>query len=194
MKKNKNTFDVDIDFGDRSKILDVLPNHVSAAIMRNGEIIKHNTGVYFTDIPKDPICNICTIDHKEAEARGYLKFDLLNVNLYNQITDEAHLDRLMTIEPDWNRLAEESFTEQLIHISNYTSLVREKMPSTIPQMAMFLAAIRPAKRHLIHLTWKQMNEKIWDVNEGEGYQFRKSHAIAYACLVKVHMNLLNGIV
>ena len=38
--------DIDIDFGDRTQILDLL-KHTPASIMRDGKLVKHNTGVYF---------------------------------------------------------------------------------------------------------------------------------------------------
>jgi DNA polymerase III alpha subunit len=56
---------------------------------------------------------------------------------------------------------------------------------------MFLAAIRPAKRHLIGRTWKDVNDTVWDKDQ-TGYSFKRSHAVAYAQLVVVHMNLLKG--
>jgi hypothetical protein len=61
--------------------------------------------------------------------------------------------------------------------------------NSIPRLAMFLAAIRPAKRHLIGRTWKDVNETVWD-KDPTGYSFKRSHAVAYAQLVVVHMNLL----
>jgi len=57
-------------------------------------------------------------------------------------------------------------------------------------MAMFLSVIRPAKRHLAGLTWREVGIKVWDKPEGNGYFFKKAHAISYAQLVAVHMNLL----
>jgi hypothetical protein len=68
-----------------------------------------------------------------------------------------------------------------------------KMPepvNSIPRMAMFLAVIRPAKRHLIGKTWKEVGETVWDKPADDEYYFKKSHAVAYAHLVAVHMNLI----
>ena len=62
---------------------------------------------------------------------------------------------------------------------------------SIPRLAMFLAAIRPAKKHLIGLPWREVAKTIWDKGS-DGYSFKKSHAIAYAQLVVVHMNLLTA--
>ena len=42
--------DVDIDFADRKKILDLI-QHIPARQENNGEGRNHNCGVYFTPIP-----------------------------------------------------------------------------------------------------------------------------------------------
>ena len=54
---------------------------------------------------------------------------------------------------------------------------------------MFLALIRPGKKHLIGKSWKDISQSVWD-KDATGYTFKKSHAIAYAHLVVVHINLL----
>jgi hypothetical protein len=184
--------DIDIDFGDRTQALRLLDG-IPASILRDERLVPHNTGVYFTDIPVDPFTGRASLDYETAEARGYAKLDFLNVSLYTQIKNEQHLTDLIAQEPDWASLYDRNFCGQLIHIGNhYDTLV--KMPeavNSIPRMAMFLAIIRPAKRHLIGLPWKDVAATIWDKNE-EGYQFKKSHAVAYAHLVAVNMNLLSS--
>ena len=120
--------DIDIDFGDRARILSLLA-HTPASIMRDGNLVKHNTGVYVTDIPQDPFTGIASIDHKIAEDRGYSKLDFLNVSLYTQIKSEEHLTQLMK-EPLWDLLNEREVCEQLIHINgHYDTLV--KMPEPV---------------------------------------------------------------
>jgi hypothetical protein len=96
-------------------------------------------------------------------------------------------------DPDWSVLKDRNTVEQLIHLGNSYDLI-QRMPEpidSIPRLAMFLAAIRPAKRHLIGRTWKDVNETVWD-KDHTGYSFKRSHAVAYAQLVVVHMNLLKG--
>lgn len=181
--------DIDIDFADRDQalaVLDVTP----ASIIRDGKLTKHNTGVYATDIPVDPFTGWASLDYNVAEDRGYMKLDLLNVNLYKQVQDELHLVELMR-EPDWTKLYDPSICQQLIHINNhYDTLLKMPEPvDTIPRLAMFLAVIRPAKRHLIGRTWSEVSKTIWDKVDGE-YAFKKSHAVAYATLVVVNLNLL----
>lgn len=181
--------DVDIDFGDRDKILKLIP-HTPAAMKNVTPIRKHATGVHVTKVPYDPVNDMANLDYSVAEQRGYLKLDFLNVHIYNHVRDENHLIELMR-EPDWSKLKDKNFVEKLIHLSNhYWSL--QKMPepvNTIPRLAMFLAVIRPSKKHLIGKTWKEVSETIWDKDDS-GYSFKKSHAIAYAHLVVVHMNLI----
>lgn len=182
--------DIDIDFGDRTRALDLI-QHTPAGIVRDGQLIKHNTGVYVTDIPVDPFTGVASIDHKLAEDRGYMKLDLLNVSLYTQIKNEEHLQQLLATEPLWDLLLERQVCEQLIHINNhYDTLMRMPEPvNSIPRMAMFLSIIRPAKRHLIGQTWSEVAKTVWDRPDDDEYYFKKSHAVAYAHLVAVNLNL-----
>lgn len=185
--------DIDIDFGDRTQALKLL-EHTPASILRDGEWVPHNTGVYVTDIPTDPFTGRAIIDYESAEARGYAKLDFLNVSLYTQIKSESHLQELIAQEPEWDRLYEPEFCGKLIHVGNhYKTLI--KMPeavNSIPRMAMFLSVIRPAKRHLIGETWAEVAKTVWDKPAEDEYYFKKSHAVAYAHLVVVNMNLLSN--
>ena len=181
--------DIDIDFADREQVLNLL-NVTPAGIIRDGKLVKHNTGVYATDIPVDPFVGSASLDYNVAEDRGYMKLDLLNVHVYKQVRDESHLIELMR-EPDWTKLYDSSICAQLIHINNhYDTLLKMPEPvDSIPRLAMFLAVIRPAKRHLIGKTWKEVAASVWNKVDGE-YSFKKAHAIAYAHLVVVNLNLL----
>jgi hypothetical protein len=181
--------DIDIDFADRDQVLAVL-DVTSASIIRNGKLTKHNTGVHPTEIPVDPFTGYASLDYNDAEDRGYIKLDFLNVNLYKQVRNEQHLVELMR-EPDWTQLYDPSICAQLIHVNNhYDTLLKMPEPvDSIPRLAMFLAVIRPAKRHLIGRTWKEVSATVWDKVEGE-YAFKKSHSLAYSQLVVVNLNLL----
>ena len=181
--------DIDIDFGNRDEILKHI-RHTPAAMRNVSPIRKHATGVHITDIPYDAVNDMANIDYAEAEKRGYLKLDMLNVHVYSQVKSEEHLIELMG-DPDWDMLKDKKIVEQLIHLSNhYQSLQRMPEPvNSIPRLAMFLAVIRPAKKHLIGKSWKTIAESVWE-KESDGYHFKKSHSVAYANLVVVHMNLL----
>jgi len=181
--------DIDIDFADREQVLRLL-DVTPASIIRDGKLTRHNTGVYATDIPVDPFSGSASLDYNAAEERGYMKLDLLNVHVYKQVQSEEHLIKLMQ-EPDWAKLYDPSICAQLIHINNhYDTLLKMPEPvDSIPRLAMFLAVIRPGKRHLIGKTWKEVSATVWDRVEGE-YSFKKAHAIAYSQLVVVNLNLL----
>jgi hypothetical protein len=182
--------DIDIDFADRDEVIRLL-EVTPASILRDGKLVRHNTGVYATDVPVDPFTGQASLDYNLAEDRGYVKLDFLNVNLYKQVRDEAHLVELMQ-EPDWARLYDPEVCAKLMHVNGHYDLLLQ-MPEpvdTIPRLAMFLAIIRPAKRNLAGKTWKEVAETVWDKPADDTYYFKRAHAVSYAQLVVVNMNLL----
>lgn len=188
----KFTSDVDIDFADRTQVLEII-KHIPATIRTNNQEQKHNTGIYVTNIPQNPFNGQSSIDYKEAEQRGYIKLDLLNVHVYSQVKDQQHLNDLMNTEPPWHLLRDKAFCEQLIHIGNhYQSIISMPEPvDSIPRLSMFLALIRPGKRYLIGKSWKEVAESVWIRPDDNSYYFKRSHSVAYAHLVVIQMNLLN---
>lgn len=181
--------DIDIDFGNREDILQHI-KYIPAAMRNVKPLRKHATGIHVTDVPVDAVNNMASIDYTDAEKRGYLKLDLLNVHVYEQVRDEEHLVSLMR-NPNWAKLNEPKFVEKLIHLGNHYQNMK-KMPEpvdSITRLAMFLAVIRPGKKHLMGKRWVDVGASVWDKGT-DGYTFKQAHAIAYAHLVVVHMNLL----
>ena len=117
---------------------------------------------------------------------------MLNVGIYQQVKDEAHLIDLMNREPKWEHLKIREYCEKLTHIGNHYDRLMSLPESidSILKMAMFLALIRPAKRYLIGKPWTEVEKHIWESTDS-GFAFKKSHSLAYAMLVVVHMNLLS---
>lgn len=183
--------DIDIDLADRNTILGLI-KAVPARQENNNQIKKHNSGVYVTDIPFDPVNNCASIDYQEAERRGYFKIDLLNMSVYQLVRDSAHYEQMLKRSVPWSRLLEREFCEKIVHIGNHYELVQKLRPDSIPRMAMFLAVIRPAKRHLAAKNWTEIAQEIWNRPEDDGYFFKKSHAVGYAQLVALHMNLIDS--
>ena len=181
--------DIDIDFADRKKVLDVI-QHVPAAMKENSTFKKHNTGVYCHSIPYNPLTDTASIEYKKAEDRGYFKIDFLNVSIYKDIRDEAHLKTLMDTEPLWDLLEQDDFSSLLFHVNGHGSILRQMKPTSILQLAAVLAMIRPAKRHLIGENWTTVMETIWTKPTDGEYYFKKAHAVAYAMAVAVQMNLI----
>jgi len=187
-----NRGDIDIDFANRDRALAGM-NYVPASIIKDGKITKHNTGVYFHDVPQDPITGLCSVDYEAAESRGFFKLDFLNVGVYEQVRDEAHLLDLMHRPIDWEVFGIPAFVSQLFHLGNYGDLTARLKPKSIEHIAMILALIRPGKRHLQKQCERRgfdsIRDEIWTKGEA-GYEFKKAHAVSYAMLVYVHANLL----
>lgn len=180
--------DIDIDFADRESVLKLIQH--TPARQSNGR--KHNSGIYITDIPQDPTTGCAALDYETAEARGYFKIDLLNMSVYGLVKDPAHYKLMLTAEPPWAKLwTDPDWAEQLVHVGNYTELLRTMQPDSIPRMAAFISVIRPGKAHLQNRPWSEVFDSVWDGDLSRGYVFKKAHALGYAALVALHMNLLN---
>jgi hypothetical protein len=181
--------DIDIDFADRNKILDII-KHVPASRLENSIFKKHNTGIYCHEIPVNPLTGLASIDYETAEQRGYFKIDFLNVGIYDGIKNEDHLLKLINQEPLWDLLEQDDFTNLLFHVHGHGSVLRAMKPTNIEQLAAVLAMIRPAKRHLIGRPWNEITTEVWTKPTNGEYFFKKAHAIAYAQAVAVQMNLI----
>jgi len=181
--------DIDLDFPDRTRALDVI-KHIPAAMSDNGTFKKHNTGVYCHSIPYNPLTETASIDYKQAEDRGYFKIDFLNVSVYKDIRDEAHLTRLLNTEPLWDLLLQDEFVNLLFHVNGHGTILRQMKPTSIEELAAVLAIIRPAKRYLIGQDWSVVKNEVWQKPNSDEYYFKKSHAHSYAALVVIHMNLI----
>lgn len=183
--------DIDIDMPDRSRLLELI-QHVPARQTVDGRPRRHNSGIYVTDIPRDIVNGCAAIDYESAESRGYFKIDLLNMSVYQLIQDPEHYEQMLSQEPPWSRLwTDAPWASQLVHVGNYVDLLREMQPDSIPRMAAFISIIRPGKAHLQRRPWAEVFASVWDGDASRGFVFKKSHAISYAMLVKLHMNILN---
>ena len=182
--------DIDIDFANRDLVLDKI-KHVVAARIEGNDAKKHNTGVYCHEIPANPLTGLASIDYDEAENRRYFKIDFLNASVYNDIRDESHIVELLKVEPLWDLLEQKDFCDMIFHVNGYHELIARLKPKNIEQLAMFLALLRPGKKHLIPICQEKgfdaIKDEIWVKNE-EAYTFKKSHAVAYAHAIVVQMN------
>ena len=178
--------DIDIDFADRNGVLEII-QHIPASL-DGGK--RHNTGVYCHEIPVNPLTGLASIDYRTAETRGYFKLDFLNVNIYRDVKDNEHLERLMNTEPLWDLLEQDDFVNLLFHVNGHGNLLRQTKPRIVEQLAAVLAMIRPAKRYLVGQDWDAILKEVWVKPTGDEYYFKKSHALSYAMAVIVHMNLI----
>ena len=185
--------DIDIDLADRNKLLSLI-SHVAARQGSEGQVRRHNSGIYVTDIPYDPVNQCAAIDYEAAESRGYFKLDLLNMSVYQLIKDPAHYQQMLDLEPSWCRLWQDpEWAGKLVHVGKYTDLLERMRPDNIARMAAFISVIRPGKAHLQGLSWLEVFGSVWDGDASRGYVFKRSHSISYAALVALHMNLLSDV-
>ena len=183
--------DIDIDLANRDQLLQLL-QVTPARQHTQGQIRRHNSGVYVTDIPWDPVNQCAAIDYETAEQLGYFKIDLLNMSVYQLIQDQAHYDLMLAQDPPWARLwTDPAWASQLVHVGNYTDLLKSMRPDSVPRMAAFISIIRPGKAHLQNCSWDEVFASVWDGDNSRGFVFKQSHAISYAALVTLHMNLLS---
>lgn len=183
--------DIDIDLADRNQILQLI-RATSAQQLHQGQVKKHSSGVYVTDIPLDPVNQHAALDYETAEQLGYFKIDLLNMSVYQLIKNPEHYEHLLAQEPNWSRLwTDTTWSSQLVHVGNYTDLLQTMRPDSVPRMAAFISIIRPGKAHLKNKPWEEVFASVWDGDSSRGFVFKQSHAISYAALVALHMNLLN---
>ena len=180
--------DIDIDVPDRDAVLKLI-RHTPARQQDR----RHNSGIYVTEIPRDPVLGCAAIDYEVAEQRGYFKIDLLNMSVYKLIQSPEHYEQMLSLEPPWSRLWQDpTWAQQLVHVGNYTDLLKQMRPDSVPRMAAFISVIRPGKAHLQGLPWDQVFASVWDGDSSRGYVFKKAHALGYSVLVALNMNLLNS--
>lgn len=184
--------DIDIDFADRELVLKLIQHTPARLELSDNVARKHNSGVYVTEIPFDPATNCAAIDYETAEKRGYFKLDFLNMSVYSLVQSPEHYEQMLATTPPWQRLwTDPEWAKQLAHVGNYTDLLKTMKPDSIPRLAAFISIIRPGKAHLQNKPWAEVFASVWDGDSSRGYTFKKAHAVSYAALVSLHMNLIN---
>ena len=187
----KITTDVDIDVFNREKILEGMECIFGRIDRPENKYERHPTGVYFQNIPRDPVTNVSTLDHRIANEYGYFKVDFLNVSMYEHVKSEEHLLALLHKEPPWDFLEYEEITEQLFHLKGHSHLLQKYKPKSVEDLAMILAIIRPSKAYLQQTNWDRIRQEVWVKTESkENYFFKRSHSISYALAIVVNLNLL----
>ncbi len=183
--------DIDIDVASRDEALKSV-RHVRAMIRTKDDKEQvHNVGIYVQDIPANPITGMATFEYKIAEELGYQKIDVLNNSIYEEVEDEAHLDALCEeCMVQWDLMEHEEFVDQLPHLTGHFDIVNSIRPRNVDDLAVALAIIRPAKRHLVGRSRIDIDKEIWDKPADGGYHFKRAHSYAYAMSLVVKMNLI----
>jgi hypothetical protein len=181
--------DIDIDFFERSAALDGLRFILAVEVRgKEKERRKHASGVYFHDIPTDPLDGMAAWEYQTAEQKGYFKVDLLHNTIYEGVRSEGHLVELLTTEPPWDVFNDTDIVNSLAHLAGHFDVVQFIQPRSIEDLAICIALTRPGKMHLIGKLRSDIDQEIWV--KTDKYHFKKSHAIAYASAIVVQLNLL----
>lgn len=184
--------DIDIDLSPNFSPEQLFNNIIKASKIEKDEIKKHNVGVYFQSIPTDDISNLAAIPYDMANDFGYYKIDMLHVNFLKMFESKDEIKALLKREPNWKLLEEREVVEKLFHLGKHFDVVYTIRPKSVLEIADCIAIIRPNK---IKLLDKYNRNKILVRKElytkREKSDMRKSHAIAYALLVVLQLNLID---
>jgi hypothetical protein len=114
------------------------------------------------------------------------------MSVYQLVKNPEHYNTVLNQEPLWERLwTDPAWAKNLVHVGNYADLLQSMKPDSIPRMAAFISIIRPGKAHLQNQPWDQVFASVWDGDASRGFIFKHAHAVGYAALVALHMNLLS---
>jgi len=187
--------DIDIDTAMDFLPEEVFPTSVHASRVLNGELVRHPCGIYFQNIPRDKITSLSAIPFREAEEIGYTKIDLLHLGVYDNFESREEIENLLSLEPDWELLSNQEAVSKLFQLSRdiHWETIQKIHPRDINRLADTLALIRPGKKFLLdrYLRGEVSQEELYR-KDNKGYTFKKSHAVAYALVIKLQLHLIKG--
>lgn len=186
--------DVDIDTAPTFDPQTVFPTWLRASVISNGRMRPHPCGVYPQNIPQDPVTKLAAIPYSTAEDLGYLKIDMLHLNIYAGLKSHDEVVEMANTEPDWSLLRIERNVEKLFQLSKHYKLISTVQPTSLIELADCMALIRPGKAQLLPIYIRNREEarKALYFKDDTGYTFKKAHAIAYALVVVVQLNLIEA--
>jgi DNA polymerase III alpha subunit len=181
--------DIDIDIDPLADLTGM--NFVRASMIENDKIKQHPVGVYFQSIPIDMDSGLAAIPYRHAQEYGFIKIDLLNLNLLKNFESRKEVLAVLNIKPDWTLLQDETIVKRLFHIKNHFDLVSKCKPQSVEDLADILALIRPNKIKFIDKYLKSKKEiRKFLYDKIDDSDLRKSHAIAYALNIVLQINLI----
>ena len=185
--------DVDIDTPTSFNAAALFP-WVRASIVKDDELHPHPCGIYPQHIPTDDLTGLSAIPYKNAEDLGYFKIDFLHLNVYNHFQSREEIEQLLNLEPDWNILTDAESQKKLFQLSKHGDILNAIQPKSVEELADVLALIRPGKKQLVKLykIQRAATRRILYAKDETGYSFKKSHAIAYALVIKLQLLLIQA--
>lgn len=183
--------DIDIDLQPGIDPNKLFRNIIPASRVEEGELKKHLVGYYFQDIPVDPVTGYSAIPYDKSEDLGYLKIDLLTVNILENFRSKKEMRQLLKKEPDWTLLHDEEVVKKLFHLGNHFDVVSKVRPTSVQELADVFALIRPNKRPLLNKYMKNPKKiRVELFTKREAMDMRKAHAIPYALLIVLQLHLI----
>lgn len=186
--------DIDLDFPTTftpEQLFDV----TRASMIIDGNIRPHPCGVYFQNMPKDPVSKLAAIPHKQAGKYGYTKIDFLHLSVLDIFDNKEQVRTLINTEPNWGLLLRSDVVCKLFQLSNNIELVRQIQPSSIMQIADCISLIRPGKIGLLDQYIEDpinTRKKLYKIDGKDVYSYKKGHAIAYAMVVVLQLHLIEA--
>lgn len=187
--------DIDIDVPSDIDGFTVFTDWVRASNVLNENLVPHPVGVYCQKIPIDPITNLSAIPYKVAEDLEYFKIDFLHLKIYDYFTSREEIETLLAHDPDWDLLKSPGIVRQLFQLGNHFNTVQKINPRSISDLADCIALIRPGKIHLLdkYLENKEYWRKVlYTQRDDDQYNYKKSHAIAYAHVIVIQLHLISA--
>ena len=183
--------DIDIDIAPDVDIETLFRRAVRASRVEENELKEHSVGVYFQDIPQDPVTELAAIPFNKAEEFGYYKIDMLPLNILQHFDSKAEMLRLQEQEPDWSLLEDEEVVKSLFHLGKHYDVVKRVKPRSVQQLADVFALIRPNKRPLLNTYIKDPDKyRVELFTKREAQDMRKAHAIPYALMIVLQLHLI----
>lgn len=187
--------DIDIDTPSTFDPTKVFSNAIRASQYRDKKLTPHQCGVYFQDVPTDPISGLAAVPYEEAERLGCFKIDFLHLSVYDHFTSKEEITELLKHDPDWTLLQIPSVVEKLFQLSKHFDIIQQIKPRSVLDLADCLALIRPQKRFILNYYLndpKRYRAELYKLENAEGYAFKKAHAVAYALVIVLQLHLIKG--
>lgn len=185
--------DIDIDTPTSFDPIKIFQQSTRACVVRNDEMTSHPCGVYFQNIPRDPLTGLSAVPYDIAEELGYLKIDFLHLGVYDNFKSREEIEELIKLEPEWNLLLIPSVVQKLFQLSKHADVLAKIKPKSIEELADVIALIRPGKRELLnlYLSNRDVARRTLYSKDKNGFSFKKSHAVAYSLVIVLQLHLIN---
>jgi len=184
--------DIDVDVPATFNPTKIFPGAVRASRVQDGRLLPHPCGIYFQEVPIDPLTKLAAPPYDVAEDLGCFKIDFLHVPVYDKFKSKDEIRALLEVAPDWSLLQIPSVVAKLFQVSKHHEILAKVKPTSVMQLADCLAIIRPGKRHLLDRYLgnpRQVRQELYQKVDGDVYGFKKAHALAYALVIVLQLHL-----